>query len=182
MLFLVAEIAVVAVGTVRPTRAQAAQAPPGAGFNVTVGDLSFILKQINIAEHHAGVQIVRPSPTHPAPSNVCEGLVGPGPNQVPDRLTPYGLRTVGGECNNLFPAGDVGPVAGATPAAAARALAAELARSEGPVRVRIPGSARELVAVALDAGLRLDPVPGLVLLSPGVEPQHALAPSGYMLF
>src|SRR4029079_10452689 len=108
MLFLVAEIAVVAVGTVRPTRAQAAQAPPGAGFNVTVGDLSFILKQINIAEHHAGVQIVRPSPTHPAPSNVCERLVGPGPNQVPDRLTPYGLRTVGGECNNLFPAGSVG--------------------------------------------------------------------------
>ena len=82
----------------------------------------------------------------------------------------------------IFPGGDIGPVAGMTPAAAARALAVELARSDGPVRVRIPGSARELVEVALHAGLRLDAVPGLVLLSPGVEPPMALAPSGYMLF
>ena len=81
-----------------------------------------------------------------------------------------------------FPSGDIGPVAGLAPGAAARALAAELARTDTPVRVRIPGTARELVAVALRAGLRLDPVPGLVLLSPGVEPPTALAPSGYMLF
>jgi GNAT superfamily N-acetyltransferase len=81
-----------------------------------------------------------------------------------------------------FPGGDIGPVAGATPAAAASALGGELARAGAPVRVRIPGSARELVEVALQAGLRLDPVPGLVLLSPGVEPPTALAPSGYMLF
>src|SRR3954470_13783962 len=107
MLFLIAEVAMVAVGTVHPSRAQAAQAPPGAGFNVTAGDLSFILKQIHISEHHAAAQTVRPSPTHPA-VGPCEGLVGPGRDQVPDRLTPYGLRTVGGECNNLFPAGDVG--------------------------------------------------------------------------
>jgi hypothetical protein len=82
----------------------------------------------------------------------------------------------------VFPGGDVGPVAGLTPAAAARALAAELAHAGAPVRVRIPGSARELVAVALNARLRLDAVPGLVLLSPGVEAPSALAPSGYMLF
>jgi GNAT superfamily N-acetyltransferase len=82
----------------------------------------------------------------------------------------------------VFPGGDVGPVAGTTPAAAARALRVELARAEGTVRVRIPGSARELVEVALHAGLRLGPVPGLVLLSRGVEPPAALAPSGYMLF
>jgi GNAT superfamily N-acetyltransferase len=82
----------------------------------------------------------------------------------------------------VLPGGDIGPVAGASSAAAARALAAELARREGPVRVRIPGSARELVDVALRAKLRLGPVPGLVLLSPGVEPPTALAPSGYMLF
>ncbi len=81
-----------------------------------------------------------------------------------------------------FPDGDLGPVAGATPAAAARALAAELARSAGPVRVRIPGSARALVEVALRSSLRLGAVPGLVLCSPGVEPPTALAPSGYMLF
>src|SRR4029078_4466654 len=27
----------------------------------------------------------------------------PGPDQVPDRLTSYGLRTVDGSCNNLNP-------------------------------------------------------------------------------
>src|SRR4051794_8562017 len=52
-LFLLAEVAVVAVSTVSPGRAQAAQAPPGQGFTVTSGDLKFILKQINIAERHA---------------------------------------------------------------------------------------------------------------------------------
>jgi GNAT superfamily N-acetyltransferase len=82
----------------------------------------------------------------------------------------------------VFPGGDIGPVAGTTPAAAARALGVELGRAEGTVRVRVPGSARELVEVALRAGLRLGPVPGLVLLSRDVEPPAALVPSGYMLF
>ena len=95
LLFLVAEIAAVAVSTVRPSRAQAAPAPAGEGFTVTAGDLHFIMKQIKIAEHHAA--------THTA-SNPCGTLVGPGPDQIPDRLTPYGLRTVDGSCNNLFPA------------------------------------------------------------------------------
>ena len=81
-----------------------------------------------------------------------------------------------------FPGGAIGPVAGLDPAAAARALAAELARADGEVRVRIPGSARGLVEVALAAGLRLDPVPGLLLLSERVEPPTALAIAGYMLF
>ena len=36
----------------------------------------------------------------------CQSLVGSGPNQIPDRLTSYGLRTVDGSCNNLFPARD----------------------------------------------------------------------------
>jgi GNAT superfamily N-acetyltransferase len=95
----------------------------------------------------------------------------------------YARRTEWGDAYSyVFPDGDVGPVAGATPAATARALAAELTRAQGPVRVRIPGSARALVDVALQAGLRLGPVPGLVLLSPGVEPPAGLAPSGYMLF
>ena len=95
----------------------------------------------------------------------------------------HARRTEWGDAYSYaFPGGDVGPVAGATPAAAARALAAELARGNGPVRVRIPGSARELVDVALRAGLRLGPAPGLLLLSPGVDPPTALAPSGYMLF
>jgi hypothetical protein len=78
--------------------------------------------------------------------------------------------------------GDVGPVAGTSPAAAARALAAELSRAPGPVRVRVPGSARPLVEVALRAGLRLGGAPGLLLLSEGVDPPTGLAPSGYALF
>src|SRR6476659_2778639 len=94
LLFLVAEVAVVAVSSVRPQRAQAAQAPPGEGFTVTAGDLHFIMKQIKIAEHHSATLTA---------SNPCGTLVGPGPDQIPDRLTPYGLRTVDGSCNNLFP-------------------------------------------------------------------------------
>ncbi|HET7128344.1 MAG TPA: GNAT family N-acetyltransferase [Gaiellaceae bacterium] len=95
----------------------------------------------------------------------------------------HARRTEWGDAYSyVFPGGDIGPVAGTTPAAAARALSAELARRGGPVRVRIPGSARELVEVALRADLRLGAVPGLVLLSHGVEPPAALAPSGYMLF
>src|SRR3954470_23776271 len=95
MLFVVAEIAAVAVSTVRPSRAQAAPAPAGEGFTVTAGDLHFIMKQIRIAEHHSATLTA---------SNPCGTLVGPGPDQIPDRLTPYGLRTVDGSCNNLFPA------------------------------------------------------------------------------
>src|SRR4051794_7217478 len=93
MLFLVAEVASVAVSTIRPGTAEAAPAPAGEGFTVTPGDLHFILKQIQIAEHHAATQ---------TPANLCGTLVGPDANQIPDRLTSYGLRTVDGSCNNLF--------------------------------------------------------------------------------
>ena len=74
--------------------ASAATAPVGAGFTVTAGDLAFILKQIKIAERHAATL---------TPANPCGTLVGPGADQIPDRLTSYGLRTVDGSCNNLFP-------------------------------------------------------------------------------
>src|SRR3954452_1153172 len=94
MLFLVAEVASVAVSTIRPGTAEAAPAPAGQGFTVTPGDLHFILKQIQIAEHHAATQ---------TPANMCGTLIGPDANQIPDRLTSYGLRTVDGSCNNLFP-------------------------------------------------------------------------------
>ena len=93
--------AVVAALLLQPTlAANAAVAPVGAGFTVTTGDLSFILKQINIAERHAATA----TPTDP-----CKGLLNkpndgiPDVEQVPDILTTYGLRTVGGECNNLVP-------------------------------------------------------------------------------
>jgi Ca2+-binding RTX toxin-like protein len=66
----------------------------GSGFTVTPGDLAFILKQIKIAEHHAA--------TYTA-ANPCGTLVGSGPDQIPDVLTSYGLRTVDGSCNNLVP-------------------------------------------------------------------------------
>ena len=93
--------AVVAALLLQPTlAANAAVAPVGAGFTVTTGDLSFILKQINIAERHAATA---------TPANPCKGLLNlpgdgiPDVEQVPDILTTYGLRTVGGECNNLVP-------------------------------------------------------------------------------
>ena len=74
--------------------ARAAVAPVGQGFTITPADLAFILKQIKIAERHAATF----SPAHP-----CDTLLGPGPDQIPDYLTPYGLRTVDGSCNNLVP-------------------------------------------------------------------------------
>ena len=46
------------------------------------------------------------------PANPCGTLVAqpgdgiPDAVQIPDRITPYGLRTVDGSCNNLFPGRD----------------------------------------------------------------------------
>src|SRR4051812_27484035 len=94
MLFLIAEIAAVAISTVRPGQARAATAPTGQNFTITPGDLHFIMKQIKIAERHSATLTA---------SNPCGTLVGADANQIPDRLTPYGLRTVDGSCNNLFP-------------------------------------------------------------------------------
>src|SRR5919202_2822001 len=77
LLFLSAEVALVAMGSFNPSRAQAAPAPPGQGFTVTAGDLHFILKQIQIAEHHSATQ---------TPSNMCATLVGPDPKpKITDR-------------------------------------------------------------------------------------------------
>ena len=78
--------------------ASAATAPVGNDFVVTTGDLSFILKQIKIAERHT---------TTLTGSNPCGTLVAqpgdgiPDSEQIPDYLTAYGLRTVDGSCNNL---------------------------------------------------------------------------------
>jgi GNAT superfamily N-acetyltransferase len=100
-----------------------------------------------------------------------------------DLWSPHARRTTWpGAYSYAFPGGDVGPVAGLTPAAAAAALSGELGRADRPVRVRVPGSARPLVEVALRAGLRLGDVPGFLLVSDGVEPPTALAPSGYLLY
>ena len=75
--------------------ANAAVAPVGQGFTVTPSDLAFILKQIKIAETHVANTTSATGP--------CGALVGTGPNQIPDALSSYGLRTVDGSCNNLIP-------------------------------------------------------------------------------
>ncbi len=78
--------------------ARASTAPVGQGFTVTTGDLSYILRQIKIAERHTMTRTT---------ANPCGTLVNqpgdgiPDAEQVPDVLTPYGLRTVDGTCNNL---------------------------------------------------------------------------------
>jgi GNAT superfamily N-acetyltransferase len=87
-----------------------------------------------------------------------------------------------GAYSYAFPGGDLGPIGGIDGPSAAAALAAELARADGEVRLRVPGSSRALVEVALAAGLRLDAVPGLLLLSQDVSPPTSLAIAGYALF
>ncbi|WP_241985742.1 MULTISPECIES: peroxidase family protein [Cryobacterium] len=77
------------------TAMTAAAAPVGQGFTVTAADLAYILKQIKISEAHVA--------NTTSATGLCGALVGTGPNQIPDALTAYGLRTVDGSCNNLIP-------------------------------------------------------------------------------
>ena len=71
-------------------------APVGAGFQLTVADLKFILQQIRISETHATKEgttlgsIIAPT-----------SLIGPGVNDIPDARLPWGLRQVDGRNNNL---------------------------------------------------------------------------------
>ncbi|WP_258064393.1 peroxidase family protein [Arthrobacter sp. ZGTC131] len=60
---------------------------------MTPSDLSFILKQIKIAEAHVANTTSATGP--------CGALLGTGPNQLASPLLSYGLRTVDGSCNNL---------------------------------------------------------------------------------
>jgi Acetyltransferase (GNAT) family len=94
----------------------------------------------------------------------------------------FSRRSEWGDAYSYAHHGDIGPVAGATPEAAASALAAELAQADGEVCVRLLGSARALVEVALAARLRLAPVPGLLLVSEAATAPTALAPSSYALY
>ena len=72
-----------------------ATAAVGQGFSITASDLSYILKQIKIAENHV-------ANTTPA-TGACGALLGSGPNQLASPLLSFGLRTVDGSCNNLVP-------------------------------------------------------------------------------
>ena len=74
--------------------ANAVQAPSGAGFNVTPSDLSFILKQIQIAEKHVTETTSETGP--------CGALK----NQLASPMLSLGLRTVDGSCNHLEPGQD----------------------------------------------------------------------------
>ncbi len=67
----------------------------GEGFTVTPADLSFILKQIKIAEaHSAALAAQGPGPsTDPVR---CQSMIGTGPNQLESPLLSFGLRTVDG--------------------------------------------------------------------------------------
>jgi Ca2+-binding RTX toxin-like protein len=69
-------------------------APVGQGFTVTPSDLSHILRQIKIAEHHVAATTIATGP--------CGALVGNGPDQIGSPLVAEGLRTVDGSCNNLI--------------------------------------------------------------------------------
>ncbi len=69
--------------------AAAAAAPVGQGFTVSASDLSFILKQIKIAEKHVAGTTAETGP--------CGALR----SQLASPLISQGLRTVDGSCNNL---------------------------------------------------------------------------------
>ena len=88
-----AVLAVTASLGLPPVAAAAAQLPIGAGFTVTTADLSYILKQIKIAEAHVANTTSETGP--------CGALLGNGPNQLASPLLSQGLRTVDGSCNNL---------------------------------------------------------------------------------
>src|SRR6195952_5402079 len=90
-------IAIPTAGIIAPA-ASAAVGPVGAGFTVTTGDLSFILKQIKIAERHSAT-LDSQHPCSTLLNTPGDGI--PDAEQVPDTLTSYGLRTVDGTCNNL---------------------------------------------------------------------------------
>jgi Ca2+-binding RTX toxin-like protein len=88
-LTLSAAMAILPACTPQAPPAPAAQAEPlapvGAGFNLNASDLRFIYQQIRIAERHAA----------------GGPILGPGPDQVPHPMLPWGLRTVDGRMNNL---------------------------------------------------------------------------------
>ncbi len=77
--------------------------------------------------------------------------------------------------------GAIGPLAGMDPASAADSLRAELSRVKR-ASVLVPGTARGLVEVAVEARLRLVGPPGNLLLSRDVPAPDSLAVSNYFLY
>src|SRR3954462_8055685 len=69
-------------------------APVAQGLGVAASDLSLILDQIEIAEHHVGSA---------TPQDPCGGLSDPAAGDLTTPPVGTGLRTVDGSCNNLQP-------------------------------------------------------------------------------
>ncbi|AUI52063.1 Animal haem peroxidase [Arthrobacter crystallopoietes] len=104
--------AVVLSGVMVPGQAAAAP-PPGQDFNVTTGDLEFIIKQIDISEAHAEDTILEDEDSSPlcqtgATFNIAEQTHYDvdGDPCVGSPTLPFGLRTVDGRWNNLMPGQD----------------------------------------------------------------------------
>lgn len=76
--------------------ANAVQAPVGEGFTITPSDLSFILKQIKIAEAHVANTTSATGP--------CGALIGTGPNQIPSPWSPRGCGRSTGHATTSRPA------------------------------------------------------------------------------
>src|SRR4051812_29898465 len=91
----IAAIATIAAFLVPATASPVQAATVGQGFTITPTDLSYILKQIKVAEAHVANTTSTTGP--------CGALLGTGPNQLASPLLSFGLRTVDGSCNNLVP-------------------------------------------------------------------------------
>ncbi|MEE1619985.1 peroxidase family protein [Zafaria sp. J156] len=114
-----AATALIATGALAPLAAATAAPPPGQDFNVTQGDLEFIIKQIDIAEDHAK-QWTRNQDASPLCDTASRqfhinsqtytdqrGLNDSDRGYCVGTATmPYGLRTVDGRWNNLLPGQD----------------------------------------------------------------------------
>ncbi|WP_181147967.1 peroxidase family protein [Arthrobacter sp. MYb213] len=92
--------------------AAVAAPPPGQDFNVSQGDLEFIIKQIEISEAHAEDEVTneeasplcKSTATFDIPSQTHFDL--DGDPCIGSPLLPFGLRTVDGRWNNLMPGQD----------------------------------------------------------------------------
>src|SRR4051812_8725952 len=91
----IAAIATIAAFLVPATASPVQAATVGQGFTITPTDLSYILKQIKVAEAHVANTTSTTGP--------CGALLGTGPNQLASPLLSFGLRPVDGSCNNLVP-------------------------------------------------------------------------------
>ncbi len=105
--------AMAVTGLLIPGGPATAAPPPGQDFNVTVGDLEFILKQIDISEAHAEDVVTEDEDSSPLCKrgktfNVEEQTHYDvdGDPCVGDPKLPFGLRTVDGRWNNLLPGQD----------------------------------------------------------------------------